>query len=504
MKQQNPLPSHVDCLIIGGGINGTAIAADAAGRGLSVLLCDKNDLGSGTSNWSTKLIHGGLRYLEQYNFKQVRGALIERDILLQRAPFIVKPMAFILPHEPHLRPRWMIRAGLFLYDHLARSRYIPTSRGIRLDHKDPTQPLRDHCQRGFRYYDCQTDDHRLVILNALSAKQHGAHIRPHTAVERAQGEENVWEVDIRGQDNKIHTVYARALINASGPWMNENLDQRIQSTSTDRVTLIQGSHIVVNKLYPQPHAYLLQIADGRIIFTIPFHHQFTLIGTTDTPFQGQPENAHITTEEEAYLLEHTNRYFKNNITVNDIVWRYSGLRALYSSDKENPANITREYTLTLNTTNHPPLLNVLGGKLTTHRRLAEDAMERLRPFFSHMGESWTANHPLPGGDITGNLHHFETTCQETYPWLSTPLIQYYINQYGSRIHLLLTGCSSMQDLGQHFAGTCYAQEIDYLREHEWASHGDDILWRRTKHGLSMSHDEKTIVKNYCKQKNHEA
>ena len=500
MNEDTLSPQHVDCLVIGGGINGTAFAADAAGRGLSVTLCEKNDLGSGTSNWSTKLVHGGLRYLEQYEFRMVRHALIERDILLQRAPFIIKPLPFILPHQPHLRARWIIRAGLYLYDHLAKSRFIPKSTGIKFHPNDISHPLKKQFKKGFCYYDCQTDDHRLVILNALSAQEKGASILTHTKVEKAEQQGEQWLVTINDINNKKHEILARTLINASGPWMNELLSDCISTPSEDEVTLIKGSHIIVKKLYTQSHAFILQIKDGRIIFTIPFHKNFTLIGTTDIPFTGNPEEAAISLDEENYLIKNTNAYFKKNISNHDIVWSYSGVRALQKGNKKDPKSITREYTLSLHDKNHPPLLNILGGKITTHRRLAEDAVNKLTPYFNQIGSPWTTHHPLPGGNIPINVNTYKEKCEHAYPWLPKDLLDYYIQQYGSRVEILLEECNSIDDLGHAFSDMCYAREIDYLMQYEWARSGEDILWRRTKHGLTLSPKQQNFINTYCKER----
>lgn len=499
MMKKHPHKEIVDCLIIGGGINGAAIAADAAGRGLSVLLCEQYDLGSGTSNWSTKLIHGGLRYLEHYDFKMVRHALQERDCLIGRAPHLVKPIAFVLPHQPHLRPRWMIRLGLFFYDHLAKSKYVQKSCGIDL-RKNTT--LKSNYPSGFLYYDCQTQDNKLVILNALSAKQHGATILPHTKVQSARVNNHIWETTLVNQltrDSRV--VYSRVIINASGPWMNEVLDKVVPAATNDTVKLVQGSHIVVPKLYDENNAYLLQSPDQRVLFTLPFEKNYTLIGTTDTPIHGCPEKTQITKEEIHYLIENINTYFKHSIQEKDIVWSYSGVRALHDSDAQSAKNISRDYKLSLHTKNTPPLVNVLGGKLTTHRKLAEETMDKLKFAFPKMGPAWTGTKPLPGGDITGHVEDYLHTCRAQYPWLPKKILEHYIDHYGTRVHILLDNCHSFSDLGEAYSSICYEREIRYLLKHEWARSVEDIIWRRTKHGLHLLPHSVQLIQLYCDEWN---
>ncbi len=494
--------SHYDCVIIGGGINGAAIAADAAGRGLNVFLCEQNDLGSATSSWSTKLIHGGLRYLESYDFKLVRHALIERTRLINRASFLVRPLPFIIPHQRHLRPKWMIRAGLFLYDHLAKRGSVPASSSVTLDHNDPHQPLRTGLDHGFQYYDCQTDDHRLVILNALNAAQHGAEIRSHCQFQQASIKNSRWQITLKENDC-LNTITADALINAAGPWVNRVLDQQITLPTQDRVTLIQGSHIVVKQHYPQAHAYLLQNPDGRIIFTIPYEQDYTLIGTTDTPFTGDPATASVSDDEVNYLLSTTNHFFQKQLQRQDIVWQYSGVRALYNPDQADPSKITREYHLSLNDSGGAPLLSVLGGKLTTHRQLAEDAVDLLQPHFASMGACQTTTQALPGGDLGGlSDSAFCQQCKAQFSHLDEALVEQYFFRYGSRILQLLQDCDQQDDLGQRFSATLYAREIDFMLENEWATCAEDVLWRRSKHGLRMTPSECDAVAQYIAAQQH--
>jgi glycerol-3-phosphate dehydrogenase len=491
---------RADIAIIGGGINGAAIAADAAGRGLKVVLCEQNDLGSGTSSWSTKLIHGGLRYLENYEFKLVREALQERRVLQQKAPHLIKPLAFVLPHEAHLKPAWMIRAGLFLYDRLASRGNIPGSRGLKFN-ASTTHALKADFQRGFEYYDCQTDDHRLVILNAQVAKQHGATILPHTKCIAAKRTANHWQIDCVNQHSEqAIEIQANTLINAAGPWVNTLLDNTVDHQSTARATLIKGSHIVVPKLYPEEQAYILQTEDNRIIFTIPYQQNFTLIGTTDEKFSGDPADAAINDKEKEYLIHIVNHYFKPQISSDDIVWSYAGVRALYNPNHQDPSKITREYHFDIERQDGLPLISIFGGKITTHRSLAEKLLDQLDAHFPNMGPAWTFKKALPGGDFgLHTVNEYQQQLAQQHAWLDAKLLQHYIDHYGTATAKLLANCNSKTGLGQDFGHGLYAIEVNYLLRYEWAACADDILWRRTKYGLHFKPEQQHALENYIQQ-----
>lgn len=478
----------IDIFVIGGGINGTAIAADAAGRGLTVMLCEKGDLASATSSASTKLIHGGLRYLELYEFHLVRKALKEREILLHRAPNLITPLEFILPHEKHLRPAWLIRLGLFLYDHLAHYDSLPHSKVVNLTKDIRGKMLQSTFTKGFSYYDCFTDDSRLVILNALSAKNHGATISTHTEFMSAQRENNLWKIELKNlHSDEIYFCYAKAIVNTAGSWVKEVQKKITGSSSTFEVELVKGSHIIVPKMYEGDFAYILQNADHRIIFAIPYHNDFTLIGTTDIVYTGNPSDAKISDDEIHYLCSVINQHFKKAISPTDIIWSYSGLRCLQANESKNPSEITRDYKLILESENMPPLLNVVGGKLTTHRTLAEDVLNKLHPFFPSMGSPWTANEPLPGADFNNqDCENFYRDFKSKYAWLPDNLSTRYAKNYGTHAYQLLYGCYNMEDLGVEFAADLYQIEIEYLIKNEWAETLEDILWRRTKLGLYFS------------------
>ncbi len=487
---------ETDMLIIGGGINGCGIAADAAGRGLSVVLCEKGDLASATSSWSSKLIHGGLRYLEQYDFKLVREALKEREVLLKKAPHLIHPLKFVLPHNAHLRPAWMIRAGLFLYDHLAKRTSIPGSRKINLRSETEGKPLKQKYKVGFSYYDCQTDDARLVILNALSAQANGATILPRTLCQNISKQNNKWQATLLGENNETIIVYAKAVINASGPWVIDTLRHVIHSESKSNVKQVKGSHIVIPKMYAENHAYILQNADGRIVFTIPFHNDYTLIGTTDIPYHDDLDCVKINDDEIQYLLATVNQYFTKPITADDIIWTYSGVRPLYDDQSENPSKISREYHFELEQHDHTlALLSIFGGKITTFRTLAEHALEKLLPFFPDMGPPWTANALLPGGELKQkDFAQFLKLLKSKYNWLPAEQLARYANHYGSFIDRLLENCNKMGDLGEHIGADLYQREVDYLIQYEWAKTTEDIIWRRTKLGLKLTPDEITRIK----------
>ena len=491
---QPPLADCYDLAVIGGGINGVGIAADAAGRGLKVFLCEKDDLASHTSSASSKLIHGGLRYLEHYEFRLVREALAEREVLLAKAPHIVKPMRFVLPHRPHLRPAWMIRAGLFLYDHLGKRKRLGASRSLRFG---PGNPLKPAITRGFEYADCAVDDARLVVLNAMAAREKGAHIHTHTRCLRAERVEGVWEVVLQQADGSQRTIRARALVNAAGPWVASFIKDDLKLDAPYGIRLIQGSHIIVPRLYEGEHAYILQNEDQRIVFAIPYLERFTLIGTTDREYSGDPAKVAITEMETDYLLKVVNEHFNHQLSRADILHTYSGVRPLCNDESDNPSAVTRDYTLALSASHgQAPLLSVFGGKLTTYRKLAESAMGELKPFFTQMRDSWTATATLPGGENMTTVQALVDALLARHGWLPVDIAKRWALTYGSRVWRLLDGVNGPQDLGQSIGGGPFSREVDYLITQEWAVDVDDVLWRRTKLGLFTSATEKQALADY--------
>jgi len=483
---------EVDLVVIGGGINGTGIARDAAGRGLSVILCEKGDLGEGTSSRSGKLIHGGLRYLEYYEFRLVREALIEREVLLRAAPHIVWPMRFVLPHSPEQRPAWMVRLGLFLYDHLGGRGKLPGCRRINLRRDPEGEPLRDEFKLAFEYSDCWVDDARLVVLNAIDAAERGAKILVRTAARSAHRESGRWIVEFISDGGDVSSVQAKAVINAAGPWVDDVVQAVASSNTARRVRLVKGSHIITRKFWNGPHAYLLQNTDRRVIFVNPYQGDMALIGTTDIPYEGRAEDVAITADEIDYLLATVNRYMKVQLSRIDVVFSYSGVRPLYDDASANPSAVTRDYVFDVSGT--PPLLSIFGGKITTYRKLAEHALAKLKSSFPAMRQEWTGNSPLTGGDLPdSDFDAFLARMQAEYHWLPEDLCRHYARLYGTRMPRLLRGASSVAQLGRHFGGLCYAVEVVYLRDHEWAGSAEDILFRRTKHGLHLSDAQKNAV-----------
>ena len=484
----------VDLLIVGGGINGVGIARDAAGRGLSVLLCEQSDLGSATSSASTKLIHGGLRYLEYYEFRLVREALIEREVLLRAAPHIIWPMSFILPHDKGLRPAWLIRLGLVLYDHLGGRELLPASRGIDLSRDPLGAPLRNDFRKGFSYADCWVEDSRLVVLNAMDAAERGAEILTRTRCASARRVDGVWEAELepvgQAEGGQRRQVRARAIVNAAGPWVTDVLSRVAGTNRQAGLRLIKGSHIVVPRLFEGEQAYIFQHPDRRVIFAIPYERQFTLIGTTDVVFEGNPGDAKITEDEIAYLCEAVSRYFKRPVTPDQVVWNYSGVRPLYDDSSKSASAVTRDYVFDVETPqNGAPLLSVFGGKITTYRKLAEHALSRLLPLLGHEAKNWTAGATLPGGDIPGaDFASFESALEAEHAWLPAELAQRYARAYGTRTRNILGTAKKLDDLGEHLGDGVYEAEVDYLVRQEWARSAKDILWRRSKLGLHVSED----------------
>ena len=485
-----------DLLVIGGGINGAGIARDAAGRGLSVLLVEKDDLASHTSSWSTKLIHGGLRYLEHYEFRLVAEALAEREVLLRAAPHIIEPLLFVLPHEPHLRPAWMIRAGLFLYDHLGGRMTLPKSFGVDLEGTRYGAGLKPRFHRGFAYADARVDDARLVVCNAIDARARGADIRTRTTLRSARRNNGLWRAALIEREGSIREVTARALVNAAGPWVCEVLNDLIDAPVKAQVRHVKGSHIVVPRIHAEPHAYILQNADNRIVFIIPYQDHYSLIGTTDVPVETY-EHPAISEEETTYLLTLANTYLERPLARKDIVWTYSGVRPLYDDGTTDPSAVTRDYVLKLdqpprNGAKEPraPVLSVFGGKITTYRKLAEAALAELKPFFSQMKPAWTHDAVLPGGDLPqGDREAWLAQLGRTYPGVSSELLHALAHRHGTLATSVLGDARTNADLGEDFGADLTAREIDYLRSDEWALTRDDILWRRTKCGLSMTAEQ---------------
>lgn len=486
-----------DLLVIGGGINGTGIARDAAGRGLSVLLCERGDLAEHTSSASTKLIHGGLRYLEHYEFRLVREALAERERLLRLAPHIVWPLRFVLPHDAGLRPAWMLRLGLFLYDHLSRLKTLPGSQTLRLTREGFGAPLQPRLTKGFAYSDCWVEDSRLVVLNAVDAAERGARIRTRTTVEAARREADAWTATLYdAETRRRESVRARIVVNAAGPWVGETLLRTLSVEARPRVRLVKGSHIVVRRLYEGAQAYILQQPDKRIVFAIPYERDFTLIGTTDVPHEGSPGPVTISTEETRYLCGCINRSFARQIGPDDVVWSFSGLRPLYDDAAESASAVTRDYVLERDL-DGPPLLSVFGGKITTYRRLAEHALERLRPSLPGLRPAWTGTAPLPGGDIeAGDFDAFCRQLAAERPFLPQETVRRLARAYGTRADRLLGDARALADLGPSFDGDLSTREVDYLVRHEWARIPDDVLWRRSKLGLRTGREAVTRLGRY--------
>jgi glycerol-3-phosphate dehydrogenase len=477
-----------DLLVIGGGVNGTGIARDAAGRGLSVILAERGDLAGATSSAATKLIHGGLRYLEHYEFRLVREALGERETLLRMAPHIIWPLRFVLPHHPGLRPAWMIRIGLFLYDHLAGRVTLPGSVGLDFTGTDPRgTPLKPEFRRGFEYSDCWVDDARLVVLNAMDARRLGARIFTRTAVTAARRNGDLWRATLVDQVTGAgREVTARGIVNAGGPWVRETLTGAFGQTPKNSVRLIKGSHIVTRRLFEGDHCYIFQNADNRIIFAIPYEHDFTLIGTTDIQLSQLDGPPRISEEETDYLLSAASEYFRTPVTRDTIVWSYAGVRPLYDDGDNDPSAITRDYVLDLDP-GSPMLLSIYGGKLTTYRRLSEHAMAKIAPFYPQLGKPWSGGTTLPGGDLDGRTFAaFLADLRQRHPQLDAEWLSRLARRHGSTVPEIIGDAKTMADLGEHFGGGLYAREVDYLMRREWAREADDVLWRRTKCGLWAS------------------
>lgn len=477
-----------DLFVVGGGINGTGIAADASGRGLKVALAEMSDLASATSSASSKLIHGGLRYLEYYEFRLVREALAEREVLMRKAPHLIWPLRFVLPHVPGVRPAWMVRAGLFLYDHLYAREKIASSQSIDLIRDPAGSPLKPELTKGFTYWDCWVDDARLVVLNAKAARARGASIMTRTRVSALVAEGGQWRIGLEDASGQ-REVRARALVNAAGPWV-DGIDTMSKpaalKSNTHHVRLIKGSHLVVRRIAGANDAYLMQSADKRVVFVLPFEENFTIIGTTDVAYSGDPASVAVSAEEESYLLDLVGRFFKVPLRQSDIVWRYSGVRPLYDDASANPSAVTRDYHLSLDVgAGRPPRLSVYGGKVTTYRRLAEEALAQLVP---HLGvpasSAWTAAAALPGGNIAGGeFEPFLAELQRRYPKFEPIHLRRMAHRHGTLIRDVMGDARTPSDMGADLFSGLTEREIHYMKSDEWVTIADDVLWRRTKLGL---------------------
>ena len=484
-----------DIAVVGAGINGVGIANDAVGRGLSVFVCEKDDLASHTSSASSKLIHGGLRYLEHKEFRLVREALAEREVLLSKALHIIRPMRFIMPHQPHLRPAWLIRTGLFFYDHLGKREKLAGSNLVQF--VPETSPLKDQITRGFEYSDCAVDDSRLVILNAMQAHENGAKIVTQTRCVSARRENGIWIVQLESEQG-VYQIQAKALVNAAGPWVAQFIKQDLKLKSQYGIRLIQGSHIIVPKIYEGDKAFIMQNDDQRIVFSIPYLTKYTMIGTTDREYDGDPNHVEITQQEIEYLLDISNDHFKTQLIQDDIVQTFSGVRPLCDDESDNPAVITRDYTLSLSQDHESdaPLLSVFGGKLTTYRKLAESAIDHLKKFFPELGLSWTEKALLPGAENLDSVESLIAEIQHKIKGCDAETANRWAHAFGNRVWKFSDQSTSMHELGQNFGHGLYAQEIDYVVDQEWAQTSQDILKRRTKLYLQNSDVEIQALDEY--------
>jgi glycerol-3-phosphate dehydrogenase len=491
-----------DVLVVGGGINGAGIARDLAGRGLRVVLCERDDLAQHTSSASTKLIHGGLRYLEYYEFMLVRKALAERELLLKSAPHIMWPLRFVMPHDPGMRPVWMIRAGLFLYDHLARREVLPGSATVALHTHAAGAPLKKQFRRGFEYSDGWVDDARLVLLNAMDAAQRGATVLTRTQCTDAQRSAAGWTATLRGVDGSARAVTARALVNAAGPWAAQFLAEHAHAARGKSLRLVKGSHVIVRKLFDHPCAYIFQNPDKRIIFAIPYEGDFTLIGTTDVEHHGAIGAARIDADETAYLCEQASRYFAKPIAPADVVRTYSGVRPLLDDDSGDPSAVTRDYSLELDVAGGAPLLNVWGGKITTFRKLAEEAADLLAAPLAVTKGPWTEHAFLPGGDFSAfigaaqrpdtDFERFVAAVQKRAPDLAPKVARRLARQYGANVEHVLA-----RPRGAEVAPGLFENELAHQHEAEWARCADDVLWRRSKLGLHYTPAQRAAVAAWC-------
>ncbi len=498
-----PAQDVFDIFVIGGGINGCGIARDAVGRGYSVALAEMDDFASGTSSRATKLIHGGLRYLEHYEFRLVRESLMEREVLWAMAPHIIWPMRFVLPfHKGGIRPAWLIRLGLFLYDHIGGRKLLPATRTLDMRRDPAAKPLKALFTKAFEYSDGWVDDARLVVLNARDAAQKGARIMTRSRVVSAKREAGLWSVDVEdGATGAVNTFKARMLINAAGPWVDVVLSNAVRKNKVHNVRLVQGSHIVVKKKFDDPRAYFFQNPDNRIIFAIPYETDFTLIGTTDSDFTGDPKNIQITEGEINYLCSAASEYFSEPVKPADVVWTYSGVRPLYDDGASKAQEATRDYVLKIDANNgDAPLLNVFGGKLTTYRRLSEHALEKIAGAIGAKGAPWTAKSVLPGGDFPATGYEAEVAkLKSRYPFLVERHARRLVRLYGTLAASLLGEIDKAEGLGRHFGADLYEVEVQWLIGQEWARRAEDVLWRRTKLGLKLTQAEAAGLEEYMRE-----
>ncbi len=494
-----PVSESCDVLVVGGGINGAGIARDAAGRGLRTVLCEQHDLASHTSSASTKLVHGGLRYLEYYDFGLVRKSLQEREVVLASAPHLAWPLRFVLPHDSHLRPAWMIRAGLFLYDHLATRKNLPASKVVDLRRHPAGEALDPHYRTGFEYSDGWVDDARLVVANAVDALERGAEVLTRTACVGLQRDGAGWIATLRAIDGRERTLRARLVVNAAGPWVAEFLDRCTPTPARRHPRMIRGSHIVVRKLFDHDFAYIFQAPDGRIVFALPYEGDLTLIGTTESEYTGDLAHPAIAAAEQQYLLDMANRYFQRVLGVDDVVWTFAGLRPLLAASADDPKSVTRDYVIDFDQS-AAPLLSVYGGKLTTYRKLAETVVSTIAPVLGNAAGAWTAAAPLPGGDMPdADFERFLAQVRARYDWLAPALLHRYARAYGTRMNRLLAGCAGVADLGEEVLPGLYAKEIHYLRAGEFARTAQDVLYRRSKLGVHLPTGSEQILDGWLAQ-----
>ncbi len=486
----------VDLLVIGGGINGVGIARDAAGRGMKVALVEKDDLASHTSSASTKLVHGGLRYLDQFEFRLVAESLREREVLLRNAPHIIWPLRFVLPHQASMRPKWMLRIGMGLYDWLGGRKKLPGSRQVDLGVSPHRSILQDGFETGFEYSDCWVEDSRLVVLTAMDAAARGASIYTRTECIALDRLADRWLVTLRDEGGE-REVSAKAVVNAAGPWVDQVAKAALGQGTPAHLRLVKGSHIIVPRAYPGDHAYIFQQDDGRIVFAIPYERDYTLIGTTDLLYEGDLDRVRISGEERDYLRRAVTKYFRSGVTEEDIVHTYAGVRPLYEDKAASNSTVTRDYVFELDTDAGAPILSVYGGKITTYRKLAEHALAKLAPHAEVPRTRWTADAPLPGGDMPdGDFARFLWAASERHPWLPPEMLLRLARAYGTRLDTLLGDASCLADLGQHFGGDLYGAEVDYLAANEFARTAEDVLWRRSKLGMHLPAEAEQALQHW--------
>ncbi len=484
-----------DLLVIGGGINGAGIARDAAGRGLSVCLVEKDDLAQHTSSASTKLVHGGLRYLEHLEFRLVRESLIERERLLKIAPHIIWPLRFVLPHDKGLRPKWMLRLGLFMYDNLGGRKLLPPTKTVDLRKPPHVNVLEDRLVKGFEYSDCWVEDSRLVALNCVDAHEHGAEIRTLTECTALERGAVYWTATLNSDGGEEH-IHARMVVNAAGPWVDKVLGRAIADESHENLRLVKGSHLIFPRLFEGEHCYIFQNKDDRIVFAIPYEREFTLVGTTDVGFEGDPSDIQISPDEANYICDAVNEYLRVDVAPEQAVSSYAGVRPLYDDRSASNSTVTRDYVFELDRGDddtEPALLSIFGGKITTYRKLAEHALEKL----GVSGKPWTAANPLPGGDIDAERYDaFVAEVAVRYDWLPASAVERLCRAYGTRVHVLLLDTQGLNDLGQHLGGDLYARELEYLVDQEFVTGADDVLWRRSKLGLHLDEAARARVHDW--------